>query len=119
MGNDMSNLSLNPRGPRGYRRITPLGVSTLLWLNGRGGMSGQDPQDTSPDAIEHAPTTTGADEADTNARISKTALDAAHAVNRYYTEQLMTRRLRAGAPQSQGSLEPVKLREADLDAPAG
>lgn len=102
----MSNLSLNFPSPRGYRRITPLGVSTLLWLNGCGGMSGQDKNtrgnenhDTPPAGGEQddAPDLTGPEGADT--RISKTTIDAAHAVNRYYTEQLMTRRSRTSGPQ--------------------
>jgi hypothetical protein len=99
----MSKLSLNLPIPRGYRRVTPLGLSTLLWLNSCGGMSGQDEnsttQETPPTGVERAPAPTGPAGADTTARISKTALDAAHAVNRHYTEQLMRRRSRTGAPQ--------------------
>ena len=43
--NAMRDRSMNLRDLKGYRRITPLGASTLLWLNSCGGMSGQDQND--------------------------------------------------------------------------
>jgi len=93
----MRDLSQNPPSPPGYRRIAPLSASTLLWLNGGGDVSGQNPQATPPAGHGRAPAPTGVERADT--RISKTALDAAHAVNRHYSEQLMRRRSRSGAAQ--------------------
>jgi len=93
----MTNLTLNPPSPPGYRRLVPLDASTLSWLNGSVDVSEQNAQATPPAADGRAPAPTDAGDADT--RISKAALDAAHAVNRHYREQLMRRRSRSGAPQ--------------------
>ena len=96
----MRDISLKLQGPRVYRRTTPLGASTLLWLNACGGMSGQDTvsngtHDAPPAGVEQddVPAPTGPE------RIPQAALNAAQAVNRHYTEQLMRRRSPAGGPQ--------------------
>jgi len=96
----MNDLSMNLRG---YRRVTPLSASTLSWLNSSGALSqAKRTADATrtctlpkggakPDATR---VRAGAGANASETRLSEAVLNAAHAVNRHYTDLLTSRRSR-------------------------